>query len=66
MHGFLDGKEEDVEAGDLVWAGTGATHGFFNERDEPACWIEAQSPPIPPTADAFYFPDEWLKLAEEH
>jgi quercetin dioxygenase-like cupin family protein len=65
MRGFLDGNEELVSAGDLVWAGTGATHGFINEGDEPAHWIEAQSP-IPPLSDAFYFPDDWSSLSEGH
>ncbi|CND52418.1 Uncharacterized conserved protein%2C contains double-stranded beta-helix domain [Mycobacterium tuberculosis] len=63
MRGFLDGDEEVIQTGDLVWVSTDGTHGFVNERDEPARWVEVQSP-IPPTSDAFFFPDDWRKLHE--
>jgi hypothetical protein len=63
MPGSLDGKDEVVETGDPV--GAGGTHGFVNERDEPARWIDVQ-PPIPPTSDGFFFPNDWRKLPEEH
>ena len=61
MRGVLDGEEAEVGAGDLLWAGVDATHGFVNERDEPAIWLEAQSP-VPPDSDAFFFPDDWRAL----
>jgi mannose-6-phosphate isomerase-like protein (cupin superfamily) len=64
MRGMLDGNEEIIKEGDLVWASTNGTHGFVNERDEPARWIEVQSP-VPPTSDAFFFPDDWRALSEE-
>ena len=37
------------------------THGFVNERDEPARWLEVQSP-VPPDSDAFFFPADWRAL----
>jgi quercetin dioxygenase-like cupin family protein len=61
MRGTLDGDDVEVAAGDLLWAGVNATHGFVNERDEPATWLEAQSP-VPPDSEAFFFPDEWRAL----
>jgi quercetin dioxygenase-like cupin family protein len=61
MRGVLDGDTAEVGAGDLLWAGVDATHGFVNERDEPAIWLEAQSP-VPPDSDAFFFPDDWRTL----
>lgn len=62
MRGVLDGHEELVGDGDLVWVSTDATHGFINERDVPARWLEVQSP-VPPDSDAFFFPDDWRALS---
>ncbi|MGH3401293.1 MAG: cupin domain-containing protein [Streptosporangiaceae bacterium] len=61
MRGKLDGNEELVGEGDLVWVSTDATHGFVNDRDEAARWLEVQSP-VPPDAQAFFFPDDWRSL----
>ena len=61
MLGTLDGQEVEVAAGDMVWVGVDATHGFINRRDEPATWLEAQSP-VPPDSGAFFFPDDWRAL----
>ncbi|KMO66987.1 Cupin domain protein [Mycolicibacterium chlorophenolicum] len=63
MHGWLDGNEETTETGDLVWVSTDGTHGFINENNVDARWIEVQSP-VPPTSDAFFFPDDWKNLPE--
>lgn len=65
MRGTLDGREELVGEGDLVWVSTDATHGFVNERDEAARWLEVQSP-VPPDAEAFFFPDDWKSLPNAH
>jgi mannose-6-phosphate isomerase-like protein (cupin superfamily) len=61
MSGLLDGDQVTTYTGDLVWIGVGGTHGFVNENEEPARWIEVQAP-VPPTSDGFYFPDDWLCL----
>lgn len=62
MRGTLDGDEVEVAAGDLLWAGVGAIHGFVNERDEPATWLVAQSP-VPSDSEALFSPDDWRALA---
>jgi len=61
MRGKLDGQDELVGEGDLVWVSTDATHGFVNEHDEAARWLEVQSP-VPPDSEAFFFPDDWRSL----
>ena len=53
LRGRLDGDEVEVAAGDLIWAGVDTTHGFVNERDESATWLEAQSP-VPPDSARNY------------
>ena len=42
--GIVGGEPCRVEAGDLVFAGVNATHGFTNAGDIPVRWIEAQAP----------------------
>jgi quercetin dioxygenase-like cupin family protein len=61
VRGRLDGQDVRVEAGDLAWLSVDATHGFVNERNQPARWLEVQSP-VPPDSDAFFFPDDWRQL----
>jgi quercetin dioxygenase-like cupin family protein len=65
MSGMLDGVPEATQPGDLVWVSTDGTHGFVNENAKDARWIEVQSP-IPPTSDAFFFPDDWRNLPADH
>lgn len=50
-----------MAAGDMVWTGVDATHAFINRRDEPATWLEAQSP-VPPDPGGFFFPEDWRAL----
>lgn len=59
--GRLAGQACEVAAGDLVFAGVGASHGFTNSGDTPVRWIEAQAP-APPAADGFFFEDDWVQL----
>jgi quercetin dioxygenase-like cupin family protein len=61
MRGAIEGHDEVTEEGDLIWVSTDATHGFVNESDKPARWLEVQSP-VPPDSDAFFFPGDWLEL----
>ena len=51
-------------AGDLVFMGVGASHGFTNTGSVPVRWIEAQAP-IPPASDGFFFHEDWRKLEAE-
>ena len=59
---YLDGRELEVNAGDLVFAGTNALHGYQMTSDEPVRWIEVQAPGPTPSG-AFIFPNDWERLA---
>jgi quercetin dioxygenase-like cupin family protein len=59
--GSFDGERVPISAGDLVFAGVGASHGFSAVGTAPVRWIEAQAP-LPPAANGFFFHDDWLKL----
>jgi quercetin dioxygenase-like cupin family protein len=59
--GSFDGDRVPIRAGDLVFAGVGASHGFSAVGEAPVRWIEAQAP-LPPAANGFFFHDDWLKL----
>lgn len=59
--GTLDGETVDVAAGDLVWMGTGSSHGFVNLGDGPVRWLEVQAP-APPRSHAMLFEDDWKAL----
>jgi mannose-6-phosphate isomerase-like protein (cupin superfamily) len=59
--GTLDGEVVEVSAGDLVWTGVNGTHGFVKEGDLPVRWLEVQAP-VPPSANAFFFPKDWEGL----
>ncbi|HLT97053.1 MAG TPA: cupin domain-containing protein [Acidimicrobiia bacterium] len=56
--GRLEGEPCRVEAGDLVFAGVGATHGFTTAGDVPVRWIEAQAP-MPPKSSGTIFVADW-------
>ncbi|TFD81657.1 hypothetical protein E3T53_01215 [Cryobacterium psychrophilum] len=49
-----------MSAGDTVWTGVGATHGFYATSDEPLRWLEVQTP-TPRSQNAFYFPKGWAR-----
>src|SRR3546814_747096 len=57
----FDGSRELASAGDLVFAPTGASHGFSPVGTEPVRWIEVQSP-TPPPAHGFTFHGDWERL----
>lgn len=61
-HGILDGQDVDITAGDTVWTGVGATHGFYTTSEEPLRWLEVQTP-TPPSQNACLFPYEWERLS---
>jgi mannose-6-phosphate isomerase-like protein (cupin superfamily) len=54
----LDTGDFEVNAGDLVFAGTNAKHGYTMTSDTPVRWIEVQAPG-PTPAGAFIFPADW-------
>ncbi len=55
---YLDGSALEVRAGDLVFAGTNALHGYEMTSEEPGRWIEGQAP-APTASGAFIFPSQW-------
>ncbi|MGW5257689.1 cupin domain-containing protein [Streptomyces sp. NPDC004012] len=59
--GSFDGVRVPVAAGDLAFAGVGASHGFSAVGDESVRWIEVQAP-LPPSSHAFTFHRDWTKL----
>lgn len=59
----LDGREVTVRAGDVVFAGVGATHGFFNTGAGRVRWIETQAPQ-PPARHAYRWVDHWKRFEQ--
>jgi quercetin dioxygenase-like cupin family protein len=57
----LDGREYTVRAGDVVFAGVGSTHGFFNTGAGRVRWIETQAPQ-PPARHAYRWVDAWKRF----
>ena len=57
----LDGRPHTVRAGDVVFAGVGATHGFFNTGSGRVRWIETQAPQ-PPARHAYRWVDVWKRF----
>lgn len=59
----LDGRDIEVNTGDLVFAGTNALHGYTMTGDVPTRWIEVQAP-APTASGAFVFPAQWAEWEE--
>jgi quercetin dioxygenase-like cupin family protein len=57
----LDGQPYTIRAGDVVWAGVGSTHGFFNSGDGRVRWVETQAPQ-PPAQHSYRWPGQWEYL----
>jgi quercetin dioxygenase-like cupin family protein len=60
----IDGQAYTLRAGDVVFAGVGAVHGFYNEGTERVRWIETQAPQ-PPARNAYRWIASWERLADE-
>jgi quercetin dioxygenase-like cupin family protein len=60
----LDGRVQTIRAGDVVFAGVGATHGFFNTGSGPVRWIETQAPQ-PPVRHSYRWVDHWKRFERE-
>jgi quercetin dioxygenase-like cupin family protein len=61
IQGVIDGREYTLRAGDVVFAGVGTTHGFFNTGADRVRWIETQAPQ-PPARHAYRWVDQWARL----
>jgi quercetin dioxygenase-like cupin family protein len=61
----LDGREYTLRAGDVVFAGVGSVHGFFNTGTGRVRWIETQAPQ-PPVRHAYRWIPTWKRFEEEN
>jgi quercetin dioxygenase-like cupin family protein len=57
----LDGEHHVLRPGDVVFAGVGSLHGFYNTGIERVRWIETQAPQ-PPTRHAYRWAPTWARL----
>ncbi|MFI5226561.1 MAG: cupin domain-containing protein [Candidatus Limnocylindrales bacterium] len=61
----LDGEVHMIRAGDVVFAGVGSLHGFYNTGTERVRWIETQAPQ-PPGRHAYRWSPTWTKFEEDN
>ncbi len=54
----LDGEHHTLRPGDVVFAGVGSVHGFYNIGTERVRWIETQAPQ-PPARHAYRWVASW-------
>ncbi len=59
----LDGELVHLRPGDVVFAGVGSVHGFYNVGDERVRWIETQAPQ-PPARHSYRWTAQWKKVEE--
>jgi quercetin dioxygenase-like cupin family protein len=59
----LDGVAHTFGPGDVVFAGVGSVHGFWNDGPERVRWIETQAPQ-PPGRHAYRWEPSWKSLQE--
>src|SRR5262245_686291 len=59
----LDGEPYTLREGDVVFAGVGSVHGFWNDGPERVRWIETQAPQ-PPARHAYRWQPTWIAAAE--
>ena len=58
----LDGQHYTLRAGDVVFAGVGSVHGFYNVGNERVRWIETQAPQ-PPARHSYRWVQTWERFA---
>jgi quercetin dioxygenase-like cupin family protein len=61
----LDGERHTLRAGDIVFAGVGSVHGFWNVGTERVRWLETQAPQ-PPARHAYRWWPSWERYGREH
>jgi quercetin dioxygenase-like cupin family protein len=59
----LDGTPYTIRAGDVVFAGVGSVHGFYNTGSERVRWIETQAPQ-PPARHSYRWAGDWKRFEE--
>jgi quercetin dioxygenase-like cupin family protein len=57
----LDGEHHVIRAGDVVFAGVGSVHGFYNTGSGRVRWIETQAPQ-PPGRQAYRWLAHWERF----
>jgi quercetin dioxygenase-like cupin family protein len=60
----LDGTTYSLGPGDVVFAGVGSVHGFWNTGPERVRWIETQAPQ-PPGRHAYRWVDSWKRFEDQ-
>ncbi len=60
----VDGEVRTLRAGDVMFAGVGSVHGFYNTGTERVRWIETQAPQ-PPTRHSYRWVDHWKRFEDE-
>jgi quercetin dioxygenase-like cupin family protein len=60
----LDGQPYTLRAGDVVFAGVGSVHGFYNTGTDRVRWIETQAPQ-PPARHAYRWSASWTRFEED-
>jgi quercetin dioxygenase-like cupin family protein len=60
----LDGESYTLRAGDVVFAGVGSVHGFYNVGTERVRWLETQAPQ-PPARHAYRWVASWQRFESE-
>jgi len=61
VHALVEGNLMVFHAGDVLWTGVGADHGFENRSAGLVRWIEVQAPQ-PPSRHSYRFSREWEHL----
>lgn len=61
----LDGTHHVLRPGDVVFAGVGSVHGFYNTGTERVRWIETQAPQ-PPVRHSYRWIDHWKRFEEAY
>jgi quercetin dioxygenase-like cupin family protein len=59
----LDGRPFKFGPGDVVFAGVGSVHGFWNDGPDRVRWLETQAPQ-PPARNAYRWQPTWQAAAE--
>ena len=60
---IADGVKYEATAGDIMWAGVGCVHAFYERKGAKVRWLETASP-APPLQHSYRFSRDWDYLAE--
>ncbi len=60
----IEGEKTSFRAGDVLFCGVGALHGFFNTSPGRVRWIETQAPQ-PPRRHSYRWPAHWEQFSAQ-